>query len=509
MPQDKENFQQLLRSNFPIIVIETHDEQRVTQLLQASLSDSLRHGPLYIWSAIRGLESSAGRATHEWRVEGLDNHTPKSSAETHSPEVALKYIKENIKSGVILLPDFHAYLTNPSVLRMLKEIAHDYFVNPVTLVLVSHAFDVPPEIERLSAHFEISMPDEKRIRQLLADEVKIWRLKQKDKKIQADMKTIDLLVNNLAGLTESDVRRLIQGAIYDDHAITQSDVEEVMQAKYKMISRGGALHFEYDTASFADIAGFEKLKAWLEVRKPFFVSSGVPANMDVPKGMLLVGVQGCGKSLAAKAVAGAWGVPLLKLDFGALFNKYIGESERNVRQALKSAEVLAPCVLWIDEIEKSISGQDDDTGTSSRILGSLLTWMAERKSRVFLVATSNDIEKLPPELVRKGRLDEIFFVDLPRDASRREIFRLHIGKRGLDTEGYDYDLLVTASEGFSGAEIEQAVVAAIYRAHADNKPMHTSHVHAELTNTRPLVVVRKEAIDRLRAWAANRTVSVE
>ncbi|MEM8563836.1 MAG: AAA family ATPase, partial [Pseudomonadota bacterium] len=277
---------------------------------------------------------------------------------------------------------------------------------------------------------------------------------------------------------------------------------------YRMISRGGALQFEYDTARFNDLAGFKQLKSWLELRKPFFIGS--PAgDIDVPKGILLLGVQGCGKSLAAKAVAGAWGVPLLRLDVGALFNKFVGESERNVREALQSADVLAPCVLWIDEIEKAISGQNDDTGTSSRILGTLLTWMAEKTSRVFIVATSNDIQRLPPELVRKGRLDEIFFVDLPQASSRKEIFRLHIGKRGHDATEFDFDRLATASEGFSGAEIEQAVVAATYRAHADGGPMLEAHLHKELSSTKPLSVVRQEAIEALRSWAAGRTVNVE
>ncbi|MEM8564705.1 MAG: AAA family ATPase, partial [Pseudomonadota bacterium] len=349
MPQGREDFQQLLQSSFPIIIAETHDEQTVTRMLESIVNSCLKTGPLHVWSAVKGLEGVLERNTREWTVEGLETKQDKASLDTSDPEAALKYIKENMRSGVILLPDFHAYLTNPAIVRMVKEIAHDYNLRPITLVFVSHSIDVPPEIERLAAHFDMSVPDEKRIRKLLSDEVKVWRLKQNNKKLQADMKTVDLLVNNLVGLTESDVKRLIQGAIYDDHAITHSDIDEVMQAKYRMISRGGALQFEYDTARFNDLAGFKQLKSWLELRKPFFVGS--PAgDIDVPKGILLLGVQGCGKSLAANAVAGAWGVPLLRLDIGALFNKFIGESERNVREALQSADVLAPCVLWIDEI---------------------------------------------------------------------------------------------------------------------------------------------------------------
>ena len=228
---------------------------------------------------------------------------------------------------------------------------------------------------------------------------------------------------------------------------------------------------------------------------------------DRPKGVMLLGVQGGGKSLAAKAVAGRLGVPLLRLDFGALYNKYIGESERNLRDALRTADVMAPCVLWLDEIEKGLAmGSGDDGGTGRRLLGSLLTWMAERTSAVFLVATSNDISQLPPELVRKGRLDEIFFVDLPDAEVRREIFRIHLRRRDLDPDRFDLDRLAEASDGFTGAGIEQAVVSALYAARSNQGPPSTSSVIAELEGTQPLSVVMDAQIARLRQWAQGRTV---
>jgi SpoVK/Ycf46/Vps4 family AAA+-type ATPase len=506
MPQDQANFQQLLQSNFPIITVHTHDEERVVDVLRGVVNSSFRHGPLYIWSAHSGLETSLEKSVSEWRIEGLDSESIKPEKNTASPEDALRHIKTAIKSGVVLLPDFHAYLANPSVVRMVKEIAQDYAARPVTLVFVSHALDVPPELQRLSVKFDISVPDVSRIRQILNDEVKEWRRSNRDNKVRSDKKTIELLINNLVGLTESDVRLLIRGAIYDDAVIDHSDVEEVMQAKYQMISRNGALKFEFDTASFADVGGFENLREWLDLRKSFFLDKNGDNAIDVPRGMLMVGVQGCGKSLAAKAVAGAWGVPLLRFDFGALFNKYIGESEKNIREALKSAELLAPCVLLVDEIEKAISGGKDETGTSQRILATLLTWMAENQSRVFLVATSNDIEGLPPELVRKGRIDEIFFVDLPDEKARQEIFELHLSKRSLDLSSDCIAVLAVAAEGFSGAEIEQAVVASRYRAHATGEDVARKHVLTEIGQTHPLSVVRKEAIDELRRWAEGRTV---
>jgi SpoVK/Ycf46/Vps4 family AAA+-type ATPase len=222
--------------------------------------------------------------------------------------------------------------------------------------------------------------------------------------------------------------------------------------------------------------------------------------------VLLLGVQGAGKSLTARAVAGAWGLPLLRLDMGALYNKYIGETERNLRESLRSAELMAPCVLWLDEIEKGVGGSDADEGVSRRLLGSLLTWMAEQRDGVFVVATANDVSALPPELLRKGRFDELFFVDLPDEATRAEIFRIHLRRRGIDPEGIDAGTLAGMSEGFSGAEIEQVVVSARYRAAADRAPLASAHLLTEIRATVPLAVTMAERIEALRAWADGRTV---
>ena len=231
--------------------------------------------------------------------------------------------------------------------------------------------------------------------------------------------------------------------------------------------------------------------------------------LDRPKGVLLLGVQGCGKSLAAKAVAGVWGLPLLRFDLGAMYNKFHGETERNLRETLKSSETMAPCVLWIDEIEKALSSSDSDNGTSKRVLGSLLTWMAENENKVFIVATANDIEALPPELVRKGRLDEIFFVDLPNMKTRMKIFEIHLDKRDEDPVHFDIALMAKKADGFSGAEIEQAVVSALYTAHTQDRPLTDKDIFGELEMTRPLSIVMKEKIDYLRQWASERTVPAD
>jgi SpoVK/Ycf46/Vps4 family AAA+-type ATPase len=313
------------------------------------------------------------------------------------------------------------------------------------------------------------------------------------------------LVNNLKGMSVQDARQLVRGAIYDDGAIDESDLPELNKAKFALMDMEGVLSFEYDTAKFTEVGGLHKLKKWLEVRRDEFFEDN-DSNLDPPKGLMLLGIQGSGKSLAAKAVAGMWSIPLLRLDFGSLYNKFFGETEKNLREALKLADMMSPCVLWLDEIEKGISTSQNDSGISQRVLGTLLTWMAERKSQVFLVATSNDITQLPPELVRKGRLDEIFFVDLPSASVRKEIFKIHLVKRNQDYKHFDLKHLSDITDGFSGAEIEQAVVSALYSVSAVNESLTSEQLENTIRNTNPLSVVMHEKIDSLRSWAKERCV---
>jgi SpoVK/Ycf46/Vps4 family AAA+-type ATPase len=303
------------------------------------------------------------------------------------------------------------------------------------------------------------------------------------------------------------VRRLARHAIRDDGLLDRGDVDRLVQAK-RVLTGGTGLELVMDGATLDDVAGMANLKGWLAQRRAVFVAAPDAPPLDPPRGVLLLGVQGAGKSLAAKAIAGAWGVPLLRLDVGALYSKWAGETERQLRDALASAEKMAPSVVWIDEIEKGLAAgsEDHDGGVSRRVLATLLTWMAERRARVFLVATANDIERLPPELMRKGRFDEIFFVDLPDAAVREAIFRLHLARRGADPATFDLASLARASDGFSGAEIEQAIVAALYGAHARAAKLDAGELIAALAATRPLSVVMAERVAALRSWAAERTV---
>ena len=491
---DMHDLELMLGSRLPILVIETHEEPRALDLV-CRAGFSLGR-PVFSWSVTEGLK----------RID-LEHGVPQRlTAELHD---ALGQIKATENPGIYVLCDAHPFLVdNPKNVRLIKEIAMRHDRTAHTLVLLSHAVDIPPEVQRYSGQMELSMPNDQQLLSLVREEAAHWSAQNSGKKVKTDSKTLNALVNNLRGLTHSDARRLARGAIMDDGAITEDDIPSLNKAKFQLMDMDGVLSFEYETADFAEVGGLSRLKDWLQQRRGVFIGDGNDSQaLDRPKGIMLLGIQGGGKSLAAKAVAGCWHVPLLRLDFGALFNKFIGETEKNLREALKLADMMEPCVLWMDEIEKGLTIDGNDNGTSKRILGTLLTWMAERKTRVFIVATSNDISKLPPELVRKGRMDEIFFVDLPDFEIRQMIFSIHLKKRYIDPDGFDLERLALASDGFSGAEIEQSIVAALYACQAMECDLNTDHILDEISSTSPLSVVMAEKMAQLRAWAAERTVS--
>lgn len=490
---DLRDLEIMIHSKVPLIVIETFEEPRAVELItRAGVKENK---PVFVWSITEGL----------MRID-LDHAVAERL--TNEPDATLTHIKATGRSGIYVLCDFHPFLSdNPKNVRLLKEIAMRYEQLQHTVILLSHSLTIPPEIKRYCAQMELSLPGDEELLSMIRDEAAHWSARNAGQKVRTDNRTLEKLVANLRGMTFSDARRLARGAIIDDGAITASDLPEMNRAKFQLLDLNSVLSYEYDTADFADVGGLIGLKRWLQQRRDVFHNP--QPQLDAPKGILLLGVQGSGKSLAAKAVAGLWGVPLLRLDCAALYNKFIGETEKNLRDALKLADTLAPCVLWMDELEKSLATDDNDNGTSKRLLGTLLTWMAERSKPVFIVGTSNDISRMPPELVRKGRLDEIFFVDLPAESVRRDIFAIHLRKRQQDIAGFDLERLARVSEGFSGAEIEQAVVAGLYRCAAEQTPLDTQHILQEISATSPLSVVMAEKIAQLRAWAADRTVPAD
>jgi len=484
-------------SSFPIIKIDTDEEPRLLAQLRGIAEDANKN--LITWSIASGYQElirSRADFAHisSWTLKKSGDYSSEDfdtdNNKAKNPETFLEIISEKTTNSIIVLLDFHPYFEKSRVVRLLKEFAFTCEKNKNKVVLLSHSTTVPSELAGLTQAFEVNLPTLHEIAKLVDQEAALFKITRKNKTLKIDETAKSLLVSNLVGVNTSDALRLIRNAIYMDNAITASDVPEIKKAKYDLISNSGALTFEYDTSSFSEIGGFSNLKNWVDKRKHAILakSDDPKKTKDRPKGILLLGVQGCGKSLAARALSGQLGVPLIRLDFSSLFNKYIGESEKNIREALRSAEVMSPCVLWIDELEKGVSGVgDDNTGASTRILSYLLNWMQENKSGTFVVATANDISSLPPELIRKGRIDEIFFVDLPTHKIRMDIVRTALLKRGLEPEAFAIDRIAAASEGFSGAEIEQAIVSSLY---------HTS-------------VVRAESIAELRRWASERTVPVD
>lgn len=485
----------LLRSRIALLVMQTRDEQHALALLKR-LSVRLAtpiHTPVFQWTITDGLRR-------------LDIDLGGAQRHNAEPGEVLKSIRATEVAGVYVLLDFHPYLAEPTHVRLIKDICQGYERTARTIVFVSHELALPPELEHFAAHFNLRFPSREERLQIVEAVARDWT-HSNGSRVKTDRHALDLLVDNLAGLSVSDTERLARKAVFNDGAISMSDVAAVTAAKYELLNRGGALVFEHDTAAFADLGGMAKMKAWLQTRRAAF--NGGAANLDPPKGVLLLGVQGCGKSLAARVAAGVYGVPLLRLDFGALYNKYHGESERNLRESLQTAEVMAPCVLWIDEIEKGLASGDGDSGTSKRVLGSFLNWLAEKKAPVFVVATANDIAALPPELIRKGRFDEIFFVDLPSVETRADILRIHSRKRRIALDEQRLAMLAQASEGFSGAELEQAVVSAAYACATRSEQISASQILAEMRATRPLSIVMAERVQELREWAAERTVPAD
>lgn len=476
-------------SRIPIIVIESHEEQRILDLLK-NVSHKIGLN-LLAWSVTDGLSSLPRNP-----IEG----------KKLSPEGVLRHIWNLKSSGIFVFLDFHHYLEEPLHIRLIKEIAQDSLKYNQTVIFLSHEFDVPEELDSFTANLNLSLPDESQLKKLFKETVTRWARDNRIKDIDIDKEAMSLFIKNLTGLSQHEAERLIINAV-QDHAITRDDVEEVTKAKYDLLNKDGVLYFEHDTSDMSEVGGLGKLKAWLSKRKPIFLGDHSLENVDLPRGVLLLGVQGSGKSLAAKAVAGSWGLPLLRLDFGSLFDKFHGETERKLRESLKMAEQMNPCILWLDEIEKGIATDSQDGGTSKRLLGTLLTWMAERKSAVFMVATSNDIQALPPELLRKGRMDEIFFVDLPDHHVREEIFRIHLKKRDIDASKFDLNHLASVSEGFSGAEIEQVVVSALYSSIGGSGKITENLLQEEIRSTHPLSTVMDQQIASMRNWASGRTVS--
>ena len=485
----------LLRQRAALVLIQTHEEHAVIERLQELLREILR--PLYSWSITRGL-----RRLDLVEQSGLPPEFAPSSNDV------LDVMQRATERSIFVLFEFDTFLGYAINQRKFRELVLRHDCPDHTIILVSPKFDLPASIDSLAVRAPMPVPTQAQLLAMIKVEASAFSKEQGGKRVQLILSSVNSMVNMLHGMPMADARTIAQRVIANDGCINDADLPEIARAKFELIDKSGVLSFEPEQVSLDAIAGLDNLKRGIQIRRPVFMGENA-AGLDPPRGVLLLGVQGCGKSMAAKAVAAGFKVPLLRLDMGSIYDKFHGESERKLRESLEQAARMAPCVLWLDEIEKGMSQGGSDDAVSRRVLGYFLTWLNERKASVFVVATANQIDMLPPELLRKGRFDEIFFVDLPRASARRRAFAIHLARRKLEVADFDLDILAQNSSGFSGAEIEQAIASARFSAHADGAPVATETILSELKLTRPLSVVMAEPINALRAWAKTRTVSAD
>ncbi|HUL35012.1 MAG TPA: AAA family ATPase [Candidatus Eisenbacteria bacterium] len=490
----REELALLINSRNPIVTVETSEEQRFSELLDRVAADL--GIPLFVWSVTTGLARAGGT--------GLYN--------SDQPEQALTNIATVQGDGIFLLKDFCRYCDNDRISRRLRDLADGFRTARRSIVILGAAIHLPPELDADAVEFPLGLPSVEELTSgVKATLAELNRTQAIGSSL--DMTGIANLAKCLTGLPEDDALRVLRQCVLVRGRADTGLLDDVLEAKRQAMHTDGLLETIRRDTSFSDVAGLQSLRAWIGKRKSALTPEGQRFGLVPPKGVLITGVQGCGKSLAARAVAGEWGYELARLDAGALYDKYVGESERRLRKALEVAQRLAPAVLWIDEIEKAFASAgasgDADAGLSQRLLATLLTWMQDRESGVFLAATSNNITILPPEMLRKGRFDEIFFVDLPNVTSRVDLFALHLHKRGRETAGFDLAKLGMASDGFSGAEIEQVIVAGLYTAFSQKQQLSTEILLGEIAATRPLSVTRAEEITEIRNWAKGRAVAAD
>lgn len=485
----------LIRSRHPIVSIETPDESRALELIRRVAIDMQR--PLFEWSLTTGLCRVQPPA--EGMITGTD-----------APKLALAHLKDAELNALFIFCDLGDHLKDALISRLLRDVHAAFAERQSTLFLIDDSA-LPDTVRRLAVPFDVRWPDatelEQVIRGTFRDAAAFHNVTS-----EITQRDLDLMVQALRGLTRAEAARVVATAIWDDGKLDANDLPRMIEAKRTLLADSGLLESVAVDVALSDMGGLNRLKSWLGKRRGGFTAKARDFGLAPPRGILLLGVQGGGKSLAARIVAADWGLPLLKLDPGVLYQRFVGETESRLRAALSQAEVMSPVVLWIDEIEKafaSASSASADGGLSQRMFGSLLSWMQDHRFPIFIVATANNVTDLPPELLRKGRFDEVFFVDLPDADARKAILAIHLRKRKRDPEKFDLSALTAAADGFSGAEIEQAVIAALYAAFSAESDLTTDELLAEIRGTSPLSRLMAERIAELREWARSRCVPAD
>jgi ATP-dependent 26S proteasome regulatory subunit len=518
-----ERLKVLIGSSTPIVVMETVEEMRAVLLVRSACSTLGL--AVFEWSIASGL-TRCGSDVGEVVNDGLAG----SSAGHHAGNLAVSESVENAKAiynsrepeqmlgnlegisieATFILKDLHRHLENPVVIRRLRDVGQKFSTNRRTVILTAPKIEIPPELSGLVEFLDLPLPDRQRLRQII-DETLVRISKAHTLPRKLDSNGMDAMADNLRGLTEEEAEHAVSQALVTRYALSQEAVADVLEAKKTLLKRSEMVEFVEASDTLSNVGGLENLKRWLALRRGAWEDSAREFGLESPHGVIILGVQGCGKSLCARGVAGEWKLPLVKFDTSAVYDKYIGETEKRIRKVFQVAEGLAPCVLWVDELEKVFAGSGPDSasadaGVSSRLLAAFLSWMQDRKAPVFVAATCNNVTALPPELIRKGRFDELFFVDLPTQAERKQIFSIQLARRTRNPADFDLDHLAEAAKGYSGAEIDAAVQGALYTAYSEKKPLATQALLDALAQTVPLSTTRAEEIDAMREWARTRAV---
>ncbi|MGI6460403.1 MAG: AAA family ATPase [Candidatus Hydrogenedentales bacterium] len=488
-----EELDRLIRARYTLLYVVTWEEDRALRILMR-LAESQRK-PLYEWSITNGLRCIHGEGS------------PRGGSRTRDALQMLNEVLQKDGPAIYVLKDFHAYLEAPEMIRQIRDLGSALAPTRKTLVFLSPVLTLPRELEKDMTILDLPLPTYEELSRLLDNSIgrpSSTRMFQ----VQLRPQDRDALVKAAQGLTLKEAENAFAQAIVRDSVLDAEDIQAVISEKRQVIRKSGLLEYYGLDADLADVGGMDVLKDWLRKRVRAFSDEARAYGLPQPRGILLMGVQGCGKSLVAKTIARQWQLPLLRMDMSMIFQGYIGSSEQNMRNATQIAESLAPVVLWIDEIEKAFSGVEgsgsSDAGTTARVVGTFLTWIQEKTAPVFVVATANEVRELPPELLRKGRLDEIFFVDLPRSRERAEIFAIHLHKVRREPMKYDLPELVEASRGFSGAEIEQAIIAGLHESFFDGRELETHDILKAIRDTVPLSRTMREKVEELRVWARDR-----
>ena len=482
-----------IQARYSLIYLVSWEEERVIAEIGKIADEEDQQKKVYLWAETSGLKNRVLEETESSLADPLQ---------------VLQYILESQEHGMFILLDFHPFLSNHQVIRKVRDVGKALKTSSKTVFFLSPKLVLPDELSKEIVVFDFDLPTLEELEIALDDVMEAAKQDRRMKAVHLKKDQRERLLKASQGLTIDEMQSALSKSIVAQQKIDEATIPMMLAEKKQIIRKSGVLEYFAPEETFHEIGGVATLKRWLAQREKAFTEDARKFGLPVPKGLLLVGIQGCGKSLTAKAVASQWKLPLLRFDIGKVFSGLVGSSEENIRKAIKLAESIAPCILWIDEIEKGFSGSSSsnfsDAGTAARVFGTFLTWMQEKEKSVFVIATANDITLLPPELLRKGRFDEIFFVDLPGPYERQEIFRIHLKKRHRAPQQFDIETLCLHSEGLSGAEIEQVIISALYDAFEHNRPLTSTDILHSLQETVPLSHTMSERISALRTWAETR-----